>query len=107
MKINNKKSYKPALSFMALTAIAFLATLPANAQLQQGLSSAETTVRNAFTYAGPLVLAIGGVVGLVGGIRVYIKWQNGDQDINKHIVGWVGSCIFLLLVGTILTSFFS
>jgi hypothetical protein len=101
------KGTKNFFSFVAMFALTLMASLSASAQVQQGLQDAETTVRDAFTYAGPLVLAIGSVVGLVGGIRVYIKWQNGDQDINKHIVGWVGSCIFLLLVGTILTSFFN
>ena len=36
----------------------------------------------------------------------YIKWNNGERDINKEIVGWAGSCVFLVLVGTILTAFF-
>ena len=49
---------------------------------------------------------IGGVVGLVGGIRVYQKWNGGERDIQKEIVGWAGSCIFLLLVGTALKTFY-
>jgi len=74
--------------------------------LEAGLSAATTQVKSAYTYVGPLILAIGAVVGLAGGIRVYIKWNNGERDINKEIVGWAGSCVFLLLVGTILTAFF-
>ena len=74
--------------------------------IASGLTSATTQVKNAYTYVGPLILAIGGVVGLAGGIRVYIKWNNGERDINKELMGWAGSCVFLLLVGTILTAFF-
>lgn len=71
-----------------------------------GIGAATAQVKSAYTYVGPLILAIGGVVGLAGGIRVYIKWNNGDQDVQKELIGWAGSCIFLVLVGTILTAFF-
>lgn len=53
-----------------------------------------------------LIKAIAAVVGLIGGIRIYNKWQNGDQDVNKEIMGWAGACIFLLLVPTFLDSIF-
>lgn len=61
------------------------------------------------TYVDPvsnLILAIGAVVGLVGGIRVYIKWNSGDQDVNKELMGWMGSCIFLVMVSIIIKAFF-
>jgi hypothetical protein len=52
------------------------------------------------TYIDPvtdITLVIGGIVGIVGGIRVYSKWNSGDQDINKELMGWGGSCLFLVL----------
>ena len=86
--------------------VAFVHLVQAQTGIAGGLQSATTQVKSAYTYVGPLILAIGGVVGLAGGIRVYIKWNNGERDINKEIMGWAGSCIFLVLVGTILTAFF-
>ena len=71
-----------------------------------GIGAATTQVKSAYTYVGPLILAIGGVVGLAGGIRIYIKWNNGDNDVQKELIGWAGACIFLVLVGTIITAFF-
>ena len=55
---------------------------------------------------GNLILIIGAIVGLVGGVRVYIKWNSGDNDVQKSIMGWVGSCVFLMVVGTIIKAFF-
>jgi hypothetical protein len=55
---------------------------------------------------GNMVIIIGAIVGLVGGIRVFIKWNNGDQDTNKAIMSWFGSCIFLVLTGVIIRAFF-
>lgn len=74
--------------------------------ISTGLTSAGTKIKGYSGQVGTLILAIGGIVGLVGGIRVYTKWNNGDHEINKEVVGWAGSCVFLLLTGTILTAFF-
>nr|DAC75594.1 TPA_exp: conjugative transposon protein TraE [Elizabethkingia anophelis]DAC75677.1 TPA_exp: conjugative transposon protein TraE [Elizabethkingia anophelis]DAC76058.1 TPA_exp: conjugative transposon protein TraE [Elizabethkingia anophelis]DAC76121.1 TPA_exp: conjugative transposon protein TraE [Elizabethkingia anophelis]DAC76300.1 TPA_exp: conjugative transposon protein TraE [Elizabethkingia anophelis] len=51
-------------------------------------------------------MAVGGVVGLIGGVRIYNKWSNGDQDINKEVVGWGGACLFLIIVPQFVSSFF-
>ncbi|NQX54463.1 DUF4134 domain-containing protein [Pedobacter panaciterrae] len=71
-----------------------------------GLNTATTTLK---TYVGPVTnttLVIGGIVGLVGGLRVYSKWNSGDQDINKELMGWGGSCLFLVLSSLIVKAFF-
>lgn len=73
---------------------------------RQAITAATTELKTYVAAVGSLILAIGGVVGFVGGIRVYIKWNNGDQDVNKSLMGWMGSCIFLVLVGTVIKAFF-
>lgn len=83
-----------------------LATINAKAQGVQGITAAESTL---LTYVDPvasLCLVIGAVVGIIGGVRVYIKWNSGDQDINKELMGWGGSCLFLVLVSVIIKAFF-
>jgi hypothetical protein len=39
-------------------------------------------------------------------VRVYAKWNSGDPDTQKVAAGWFGSCIFLVVVATILRAFF-
>ena len=53
-----------------------------------------------------LIYAIGAVVGLIGGIKVYGKFSSGDPDTNKTAASWFGACIFLIVSATILRSFF-
>lgn len=53
-----------------------------------------------------LVYAIGAVVGLIGGVKVYSKFSSGDPDTNKTAASWFGACIFLIVAATILRSFF-
>ena len=56
--------------------------------------------------ATKLIYAIGAVVGLIGGVKVYSKFSSGDPDTSKTAASWFGACIFLIVAATILRSFF-
>lgn len=92
-----------------LFAAAFL--LAASAAMAQGNGSAGITeatgmVTSYFDPATKLIYAIGAVVGLIGGIKVYGKFSSGDPDTSKTAASWFGACIFLIVSATILRSFF-
>ena len=72
----------------------------------QGLQQATTMVQGYFTTACTLMYAIGAVIGIVGGIKVYQKWNTGEPDTGKVAAAWFGSCIFLVVVATVIKSFF-
>ncbi len=71
-----------------------------------GINAATGLVTGYFGTAQKLLYAIGGVVGIVGAIKVYNKWSHGDQDTNKTAAAWFGACVFLVVVATVLKSFF-
>ena len=77
------------------------------AQSSAGIDQATAEVNSYVDPVSNLIIAIGAVVGLVGGVRVYIKWQSGDQDTQKAIMGWFGACLFLVLVGVVIKAFFA
>lgn len=86
-----------------------LALGPVSAFAQSGVSGLNTATSELKTYvdpAGNIALVIGGIVGIVGAIRVYSKWNSGDQDINKELMGWGGSCVFLVVSALIVKAFF-
>lgn len=64
------------------------------------LSNAAQTIKDYLPGIKALMKAIAAIVGVIGGIRIFNKWQNGDQDTTKEIIGWVGAIIFILLVPT-------
>lgn len=64
------------------------------------LTDAANTIRGYLPGIKALMKGIAVVVAIVGGIRIFNKWQNGDQDVTKEIIGWVGALIFILLVPT-------
>ena len=71
-----------------------------------GITQATTLVKGYFATGTTLLYAIGAVVGLVGAIKVYNKWNSGEGDTGKVAAAWFGSCIFLVVVATVLKSFF-
>jgi hypothetical protein len=91
----------------ALTAGLVLVSLYASAQDGvAGLNEANTKVRGYFTAGTNLMYACGAVLGLVGAIKVFTKWNQGDNDTSKVAASWFGSCIFLVVVATVIKSFF-
>lgn len=71
-----------------------------------GINEAATQVRSYFETGTQLMYAIGAVVGLIGAVKVYQKWNAGEPDTGKVAAAWFGSCIFLVIVATVLRSFF-
>ncbi|MDQ1805068.1 DUF4134 domain-containing protein [Chryseobacterium sp. CKR4-1] len=71
-----------------------------------GIQEATQMVTSYFDPATKLIYAIGAVVGLIGGVKVYNKFSSGDPDTSKTAASWFGACIFLIVAATILRSFF-
>ena len=92
---------------MAFVAIVILGVYSSFAQSSAGIDQATSEVSSYVDPVANLIIAIGAVVGLIGGVRVYIKWQSGDQDTQKAIMGWFGACLFLILVGVVIRAFFA
>ncbi len=72
----------------------------------QGINEANTKVRSYFAAGTNLMYAVGALLGLIGAVKVYQKWNAGDQDTGKVAAAWFGSCIFLVVVATVIKSFF-
>jgi hypothetical protein len=91
-----------------LSAMVMLTGLGAMAQGDgsAGITEATQMVTSYFNPATQLIYAIGAVVGLIGGVKVYGKFSSGDPDTSKTAASWFGACIFLIVAATILRSFF-
>jgi len=71
-----------------------------------GITDATNMVTSYFEPGTRLIYAVGAIVGLVGGVKVYNKFSSGDPDTSKTASAWFGACIFLIVAATILRSFF-
>lgn len=93
---------------LLLTCVTMLSAMGVFAQGNGGAGITEATqmVTSYFDPATKLIYAIGAVVGLIGGVKVYNKFSSGDPDTSKTAASWFGACIFLIVAATILRSFF-
>ena len=99
--MNNKKKI---MMLFLLTATAIGAYAQGNGIA--GINEATKMVTSYFDPGTKLIYAVGAVVGLIGGIKVYNKFSSGDPDTSKTAASWFGACIFLIVSATILRSFF-
>lgn len=104
---SKQKGGKPGLTLVLLAILCTVITRFAEAQDgNAGITEATSKVKSYFTTGCNLMYAIGAVVGLVGAVKVFNKWNQGDPDTSKTAASWFGSCIFLVVVATVLKSFF-
>ncbi len=71
-----------------------------------GINEANEKVRSYFDAGTELMYAVGAILGLIGAVKVYQKWNSGDPDTGKVAAAWFGSCVFLVVVATVIKSFF-
>lgn len=71
-----------------------------------GISQANTMIRGYFDTATQLMYAVGAVLALIGALQVFRLWGAHHGEAGKAAAGWFGSCIFLVVVSTVIRSFF-
>ena len=73
-----------------------------------GISQADALMRQYFQTGTTLMYSISAVIALVGAIRVYRVWNadEGHGQAYRAAAAWFGSCIFIVVVATVIRSFF-
>ena len=108
--MKNVRARNPNIKqLIALSAMTFLLLMSSYVSAQDGnagINAANTQVRSYFAAGTNLMYAVGAIVGLIGAVKVYQKWNSGDQDTGKVAAAWFGSCVFLVIVATVIKSFF-
>lgn len=100
--------------FRTALAVLFLApTMDLKAQGPPGIAEfdqATGQMHSVYLSMSDLVLVIGALTGIIGGLRVYTNWQIGGHrhrnPIDSQVIGWFGSCLFLILAGIFIKALF-
>ena len=93
-------------AFMLL--IMFTICLPMMADTE-GLTGFQRATQIIRDYEGPVksvIYAIAALVGLMGAASIYIKMNNGDQDIKKSLMMTIGGCVALICLAQAIPAFF-
>lgn len=94
---------------LRLTSASLLVVIASKLYAQDGnagIEEATNMVNGYFDSGANLMYAVGGLLGLIGAVKVYQKWNHGDHDTGKVAAAWFGSCVFLVVVATVIKSFF-
>jgi len=68
--------------------------------------SASNQIDRYYIVLSDLALAIGGICGVLGGLRIFNNWQFGRDRIDAQIAGWFFSCLFLSILSAVLKGLF-
>lgn len=104
-----KQGFRKSTGVKLLAMMTFVAAQYQQALAQggsAGIQAADAQVRSYFADGTNLMYAIGALLGLIGAVKVYQKWNSGDPDTGKVAAAWFGSCVFLVVVATVIKSFF-
>jgi len=75
--------------------------------LASGIAGATAELQGIVEPINTFLYIIAAIVGIFGVIRVYSKFQNGDQDTNKAMGQWGFAFVFLIAATFIIKATFS
>lgn len=106
MTKETKKSLWVTTAIMSVILTATATVTYAQGDGLAGISQATAMVTSYFEPISQLMYAVGAVMGLIGGLKVYSKMQSGDPDTSKVAAAWGFACVFLVIMATVLQAFF-
>ncbi|MBX9780868.1 MAG: DUF4134 domain-containing protein [Chitinophagaceae bacterium] len=101
-----KNGYKKLMAWVLLISAVLLSCWVHAQDGNAGILDANNKVRSYFVSGTQLMYAVGAIVGLIGAVKVFNKWNAGDHDTGKVAAAWFGSCVFLVVVVTVIKAFF-
>ena len=90
------------LSFILLHTILRAQTADGNS----GINQANTMIRSYYASAVDLMYGVGALCAILGAINVYVHWGEHNGRVTKEAAAWFGGCVFLVVVSTVIKSFF-
>lgn len=107
-KLNTLFSSRSAriLSLAALAVFAISISAEAQNGIAGGLAGAAQEIKNYLDPVQKICYAIAALIFLVGGLSIYTKMNNGDQDVKSSIMMYVGGALFLIIVGSLAPTIF-
>ena len=94
---------------LVVTVLGLLASTLSIAQTADGntgINQANTMLRSYFDSFSNVIYALGAIFGLAGSIAVFRAFTSKDHQAGNLAMGLFGGCIFLVVMGTVLKSFF-
>lgn len=79
---------------------------PGSGALKDGLNAGYSELNGAMDIIKKIIYLIAAVMGLIGAVKVYLKFSEGAPDTTKTAAGWFGGAAFLVVAGIIIDNLF-
>ncbi len=101
-----RKEIRAVFPLLLIGLLISITTQAQTADGNAGISQANTMIRGYYDFTVQLMYAIGAIGALIGAIDVYNKYQTSHQNAKTAAAAWFGALIFLVIVATVIKSFF-
>lgn len=76
------------------------------ADATKALTDGQKAISGMWQYAWTFAMSIAALIGIVGIIICFTKWQQGDPNFGKTAGGWFAGVVGFVIMGIILKSIF-
>jgi hypothetical protein len=70
------------------------------------MQQAQQQLASSFFSALDFSMVLAGILGIIGGLRIYHNWQMGQPGIDEAVLAWFLSAVFMVLAGAFLQAVF-
>jgi hypothetical protein len=92
---------------IAISVCCCLLVLAASAQPGiDEMRQAQQQLSSSFFSAMDCAMAVAGLFGILGALRIYHNWQMGHPRIDQAVAGWFFAALFAVLAGAFLRALF-
>lgn len=70
------------------------------------MQQAQQQLASSFFSTLDFSMVLAGILGIIGGLRIYHNWQMGQPDIDEAVLAWFLSAVFMVLAGAFLQAVF-
>ena len=75
-------------------------------KLSQALTEGTNNLKNIFQVVSTFLYVLAGIIGLVGGFKVYSKYQNQEQDAQKSLITLAGGVVAIIVISFLMNKIF-
>ena len=70
------------------------------------MQQAQQQLASSFFSALDWAMVMAGILGIIGGLRIYHNWQMGHPRIDEAVMAWFLAAVFMVLAGAFLQAVF-
>lgn len=89
-----------------LVGVCFVYSQQGVQKFSDALSEGTGSLKKVFKVVSTFLYVLAGIIGLVGGFKVYSKYQNQEQDAQKSLITLAGGVVAIIVISFLMNKIF-